>query len=183
MHTIHHTKAVILKSEPRGEYDKTWWLFTEDFGLVRAVTTGIRKPTAKLKSQLVEYAFVDVDLVQGRDVWRLVSATALYNPITDTRSPCVRPYVRALGTLVRFLVDEGEHRALFAHILEIARAMGSGLDPRAYDALAIWRILVHLGYIDGTITAPFTDAARSLDDAAITALVHTVNETIKQTHL
>ncbi len=184
MHTIHHTRAVILRSEPRGEYDKTFWLFTEDFGLVRAVATGVRKSSAKLRGQLVDYAFVDVDLVKGREVWRLVSATLLFNPISSTTSPLARPYVRTLATLSRFLIDEGEHPALFAHIEEVANVViEDGVDPKAYDALAIWRTLVHLGYIDGEIETPFADAVRTMTDTDTKALIATVNETIKETHL
>lgn len=184
MHTIHHTRAVILRSEPRGEYDKTFWLFTEDFGLVRAVATGVRKSSAKLRGQLVDYAFADVDLVKGREVWRLVSATLLFNPISSTTSPLARPYVRTLATLSRFLIDEGEHAGLFAHIEEVANVVTEdGVDPKAYDALAIWRTLVHLGYIDGDIGASFTDAVRVLDEASIKMLISSVNETIKETHL
>lgn len=184
MHTIHHTQAVILRSEPRGEYDKTYWLFTKDFGLVRAVATGVRKSGAKLRGQLVDYAFVDVDLVKGREVWRLVSATLLFNPIVSSTRPLARPYVRTLGTLSRFLIDEGEHTALFAHVQEVAHAVyEETVEPKVFDALAIWRTLVHLGYIDGDITASFADAARVLDEAEIKTLVTSVNETIKETHL
>jgi recombinational DNA repair protein (RecF pathway) len=184
MHTIHHTPAVILRSEPRGEYDKTYWLFTKDFGLVRAVATGVRKQGAKLRGQLVDYAFVDVDLVKGKEVWRLVSATQLFNPIRSSTSPLARPYVRTLGTLSRFLIDEGEHGVLFAHIQEVARAVyEETVELKVFDALAIWRTLVHLGYIDGAIEASFVDAAKLLDEHEVKAMVISVNETIKETHL
>ena len=183
MHTIHHTSAVILRSEPRGEYDKVYWLFTEYFGLVRAVATGVRKSAAKLKSQLVDYAFVEVDLVKGREVWRLVSARLIYQPLTDTTKPLARGYVRALATLARFIIDEGEHRALYAHIEEVAHSIDIEVDPRAYDALAIWRILVHLGYIDGHVERGFVQEVQALRESDIKALVQTVNDTITQTHL
>ncbi len=188
MHAIHHTKAVILKSQPTREADRLYWLFTEDFGLVVAVATGIRKPGAKLASQLVDYALVDVDLVRGRDVWRLVSATILLDPLRGKYdAPLARPYVRTLAALERFLIDEGEHPELFAHVEEVARAVEHDIDPTIFDTLAIWRIFVHLGYIAGAdetlFTSPFVSMSTSLIPSDTKQLIISVNQTIKETHL
>ena len=56
MHPIYHTKAVILRSQPVGEANKRYWLFTEELGLVVAVATGVRKHASKLAGQLAEDA-------------------------------------------------------------------------------------------------------------------------------
>lgn len=188
MHTIHHTRAVILKSQPSKEADKLFWLFTEDFGLVRAVATGIRKSGAKLVSQLVDYSIVDVDLVRGRDVWRLVSATAVHDPLHGRYdAPLARPYVRTLAALDRFLIDEGEHSELFGHITEIAHAVAHPIDPKTFDTLAIWRTLVHLGYIprgeEALFLSPFVQASALLTPLDTKRLIISVNNTIKETHL
>jgi len=191
MHTIHHTRAVIIKSQPSGEANKLFWLFTEELGLVVAVATGVRKHDSKLRSQLTEYTFITADLVKGKDVWRLVSATALFDPLGGhPQMPLARPYVRTLATLERFLVDEGVHTELFAHIEESARAVQTvTVEPAMFDALAIWRTLVHLGYIaieDGEIllfTTPFVDAIRLLDTPTTKKFVALVNATIRETHL
>ncbi len=191
MHTIHHTKAVIIKSQPSGESNKLFWLFTQEIGLVVAVATGIRKSGAKLKGQLVDYAFIDVDLVKGKDVWRLVSATLEFNPLADDPTQSLaRPYVRTLATLERFLIDEGVHEELFAHIRECALCLNTeGVDAKIFDTLAIWRTLVHLGYIaveeDEVLlfTASFQQTLASVDEPTIKKFIILVNESIKQTHL
>lgn len=204
MHAIHHTRAVILKSLPSKEGDKLFWLFTEEFGLVVAVATGIRKPGAKLASQLIDYSFVEADLVKGRDVWRLVSAVPLISPIAgNTRHPLARAYVRMLATLERFLVDEGVHTELFAHIYECAQLLHTergasvdgaphdpaGSDAKRFDTLAIWRTLEMLGYIavddaDVPLTKmSFVDALELLDEDRTRRMITAVNATIKETHL
>lgn len=188
MHTIHHTRAIILKSQPSKEADKLFWLFTEEFGLVRAVATGVRKSGAKLVSQLIDYTMVDVDLVRGRDVWRLVSATVVLDPLQGNYgAPLARPYVRSLTAIERFLVDEGEHGELFAHISDISRAVSSPISPRVFDTLAIWRTLVHLGYIPGgdevLFRSPFVETSAILTDTDIKRLIVSVNSAIKETHL
>lgn len=191
MHTVHHTKAVILKSQPSRESDKMFWLFTQEFGLVVAVATGVRKASAKLKGQLVDYAFIDVDLVRGRDVWRLVSATLEFNPLAnDPTQPLARPYVRTLATLERFLVDEGVHEELYSHIRECALCLNTeDIDPKAFDTLAIWRSLVHLGYIAieeseaKLFTLPFRTALTLINEPIMKRFIVLVNSTIKETHL
>lgn len=191
MYAIHHTRAVILKSLPSKEGDKLFWLFTEEFGLVVAVATGIRKPGAKLASQLIDYSFVEADLVKGRDVWRLVSAVPLMSPMSgNTRHPLARAYVRMLATLERFLVDEGVHTELFAHIYECAQLLHTEYEePKRFDTLAIWRTLEMLGYIavdDADVpltTMSFVEALELLDEDRTRRMITAVNATIKETHL
>jgi DNA repair protein RecO (recombination protein O) len=192
MHAIHHTRAVILKSLPSKEGDKLIWLFTEEFGLVVAVATGIRKPGAKLASQLIDYSFVEADLVKGREVWRLVSAVPIMSPVSGrTTHPLARAYVRMLATLERFLVDEGVHIELFFHIYECAQLVKEGMytDSKRFDTLAIWRTLELLGYIavedaDIPLTSmSFLKALELLDEDRTRRMITAVNATIKETHL
>jgi hypothetical protein len=191
MHTIHHTKAVILRSQPTRETDKMYWLFTEDFGLVVAVATGVRKAGSKLAGQLVDYSFVEADLVKGRDVWRLISATSICAPLAgQTQHPLARAYVRILGAVDRFVIDEGAHGDIFATLCEAGDMVGGAYtDAKRFDTLVIWRILVSLGYIGVDLldqqlyATPLLGALASLDDAQTKAMIERVNMTIKETHL
>ncbi len=186
MHTIYHTRAVILKSTPAREADKLFWLFTRELGLVVALATGIRKPESKLRAQLIDYTFVDVDLVRGKEAWRLVSGSEVANPLRES-GELARPYVRLLGALERFLVDEGEHPQLFAHVEEVAGLMREPLDPKLFDTLALWRALAHLGYIsvddESVFTLPFREALTRVNEEMRKRLVVEVNRAITQTHL
>jgi hypothetical protein len=191
MHTIHHTKAVILRSQSTRESDKMYWLFTEDFGLVVAVATGVRKAGSKLAGQLVDYSFVESDLVKGRDVWRLISATSICAPLAgQTQHPLARAYVRILGAVDRFVIDEGVHGDIFATLREAGDMVGGAYtDAKRFDTLVIWRILVSLGYIGVDLldqqlyATPLLGALASLDDAQTKAMIERVNMTIKETHL
>ncbi len=189
MHTIYHTEAVILKSQPQGESNKLYWLFTEELGLVRAVATGVRKGGAKLKGQLRDYGLVAVDLVRGKDVWRLTSARLILDPIERT-TDLARPYVRTLASLERFLGDEGSHPELFAHIRECAEYVSTGAaSAKVFDTLAICKTLAHLGYIalDESMTQYMTlslaEALEQIDEATVKRLIALSNEAIKETHL
>lgn len=75
-HHIYHTKALILGSRPKGEANKVFVLYTRELGLVHATAQSIRHSRSRLRYALQEYAYVHVDLVRGRDVWRVTSATS-----------------------------------------------------------------------------------------------------------
>lgn len=167
-----------------------YWLFTKELGLVRALATGVRKPAAKLRGQLTDYTFVDVDLVKGRDLWRLINARADFNPL-EINIPFARPYVRTLATVERFLIDEGIHEELFEHILECGQYLikEPEIDPKIYDTLAIWRTLIHLGYIaieeDETsyFGLSFKDSLNIVNEQTRKKFNILVNKIIKETHL
>lgn len=192
MHPIYHTKAVILRSLPVGEANKRYWLFTEELGLVVANAQGVRKSSSKLAGQLVDYSFIEVDLVKGRDIWRITSATNAHNPLSGSiRAPLARPYVRALATVERFLGGEGEqHSELFNHLEVCANCVIEGnFNPQVFDTLAIWRVLAHLGYIAvpednvGLFSSSFTDTFSILDSDTTKKMIREVNEAITYTHL
>lgn len=191
MHAIHHTRAVILKSAPAGEANKRVWLFTEEFGLIVAAVQGVRKPEAKLRGQIPDYAFISADLVRGKEVWRLVNAVLEYEPVRDhLRDPLARSFVRTLATLERFLAGEAPHAELFAHLEECATCLTEGgYDVSAFDTVCIWRTLVLLGYIavsdedDSLYTLPLGDAIHATDATIIKRLVREVQQAITETHL
>ena len=124
-------------------------------------------------------------------MWRLVSSVPISAPVSgNTTHLLARSYVRILATLERFLIDEGAHAELFAHIYEAAQVVQSTYaDAKRFDTLAIWRIIALLGYIaikdDMTDYAslPFHEALMMLDEATTKHMIATVNTTIKETHL
>ncbi len=78
---IYTTKAFLMKSVSTGEANKIYFLFTADLGLVRATAQGIRLEKSKLKGHLQDLYFVNVSLVKGKDLWRIVSAEAIYQDL------------------------------------------------------------------------------------------------------
>ena len=191
MHSIHHTEAVVLKSTIHGEANKRLWLFTREFGLVVASMQGVRKPGAKLASHSSDYSIIRVDLVKGREVWRLISAKVVKNPLEERmRESMARAYVRTLSALARFLVDEGVHEELYEHVLVSAEMLQEGgYDAKLFDALSLWRVFAHLGYIavveadELLFTLPLREAYASVTTAQHVRLMESVKTAIEQSHL
>jgi recombinational DNA repair protein (RecF pathway) len=201
MHTIHHTDAFILKVVPSGEANARAWLFTRSLGLVVAMVQGVRKSGSKLSMQLSEYAFATVDLVRGKDVWRLVNIAHTSNPFlgTDGATPTERytlgrSFVRTLAAVERFCQGEEAHEELFDHLVSCFEVIqmtpiDQPLDPKSFDALSLWKVLVLLGY--GAVPDPYQEffsfplstATRTLTPDTRTQLIREVNTIIKETQL
>ncbi len=77
----HHTEAIVVRSEPSGEANKRIWLFTREFGLVIAMVQGVRKPAAKLQSNITDYSVIAADLIRGKNTWRLISSKVIAVPL------------------------------------------------------------------------------------------------------
>ena len=75
MHHIYHTEGIILGSKNYGEAGKYYSIFTRDLGMIYASAQGVRKMSSKLRFILQDFSYVKVDLVQGRDFWRVTSAS------------------------------------------------------------------------------------------------------------
>ena len=75
MHHIYHTKGIILESRNFGEAGKYYSIFTRDLGLVHARAQGVRKMSSKLRFVLQNFAYLKMDLVAGRDIFRVTNAS------------------------------------------------------------------------------------------------------------
>jgi DNA repair protein RecO (recombination protein O) len=75
MHHIHHTEAIILGSKNYGEAGRYYFLFTKDMGLVYASAIGVRKMSSKLRFILQDLSYIKVDLIEGKDFWKITSAS------------------------------------------------------------------------------------------------------------
>ncbi len=190
MHEIYHTEGFIVKAIPLKEANMQIWLFTRELGLIVATVQGVRKPTAKLRSHLIEYTLVSADLVKGRDVWRLVSAEVIENPFVATYDELsARSFIRALSLVGRLCGEEGGEPELFDHMKESMSVLAlSQKEPKYFDTIVLWKILVILGYLplspneEVLFKTPLADLGESSSDT-IKLLIKNVEKAIKESHL
>ena len=62
------TQGIVLKQMPIGEADRILSIFTRDFGKVRVVARGVRKPTSKLAGHLEPLSHVAISVSRGRSL-------------------------------------------------------------------------------------------------------------------
>ena len=75
MHHIYHTEGIILSSRSYGEAGKHFHIFTRDLGMITASAQGVRKMSSKLRFVLQDFAYLKIDLVQGKNIFRLTNAS------------------------------------------------------------------------------------------------------------
>lgn len=152
-HHIYHTRGIILESSPVGESNRFYKIFTEELGLVGASAQSVREGKSKLRYTLQDLSFVTVDLVRGKEVWRIVSAGS-DRPLEAIKNDgaLLKLFARFCAFLSRMLQGEGRDQELFDEILRVADFLEKEIVAQelalSFETLVALRILVHLGYID-----------------------------------
>jgi DNA repair protein RecO len=152
MHHIHHTEAFILGSRPKGEDSKILILYTKELGLVYAHAQGIRKLSSKLRYVAQDFSRVDADLVRGKEIWRLTTASPVhsYAHIIHTR-PAERILAHIAALLMRLVPGEEANEEVFRTLVRtyalLEVEVKSAEEYRSLELLSVARILTALGYL------------------------------------
>ena len=193
MHHIYHTEGIILGSRNFGEAGRYYFIFTRDLGLVYASAQGVRKESSKLRFVLQDFAYLKVDLVAGRDFWRVTNAskTNKLEQITK-KSENLKVFANVARLLKRLLAGVEPNETLFADVLNglfILEKTEEGGDLRNIEAVIVLRILNNLGYIGGDevlqslIKSPFEDDLIFEVSKSRKQVLHKINKALKETHL
>ena len=193
MHHIHHTEGIILGSKSYGEAGRYYFIFTRDLGMIYASAQGVRKISSKLRFVLQDFSYVKLDLVRGKDFWRLTSASKT-NKLEDVskRPEALKVFVNVSRLLKRLLAGEDANENLFIDLLNgfsILEKYETTEDLRNIEAIMVLRILNNLGYIGGNevlktlIKSPF-EAELVLKVAESRAkILSEINKALQETHL
>ncbi|KKW47559.1 MAG: repair protein RecO protein, partial [Candidatus Kaiserbacteria bacterium GW2011_GWA2_58_9] len=79
MYQKYHTEALVLGNRERGENDRVFTLYTEEFGLVRARASAVRTEASRMRYALQNYSRARVALVRGKRGWRIGGAIPARN--------------------------------------------------------------------------------------------------------
>ncbi|HVM73319.1 MAG TPA: recombination protein O N-terminal domain-containing protein [Candidatus Paceibacterota bacterium] len=191
MYQKYQTDAIVLAAHEYGEADKTFALYTRDFGLVRARATSVRSEKSKMRYALQPYARANVSLVRGKSGWRAAGATAS-TAATGKDPKGVSAFARISELVVKLVHGEDHDEYLFDALAEAHQAlMREQVESVAtIEIVAVARILYALGYLSAEAleTALFTHTAYAdthLREAEVIqdALLLSINKALSQTHL
>lgn len=145
-HEIYTTKGFIISSESKGESDKTFFVFTEDMGLVRATASGVRKRESKLRYALQEFSFSEVSFVLGKQGWKIVNGTPLYTFSQKIEKSETK--VKTLRLLKKLCPQDESHPNLFHELVKAFLFMDEHalVSDKSMDALLALKVLSFLGY-------------------------------------
>lgn len=193
MHHIYHTEGIILGSKNYGETGRYYSIFTKDLGLIYASAQGVRKMSSKLRFVLQDFAYIRVDLVQGKDFWRVTSATKTNELEEITKLPKnLSVFSNIARLLKRLLAGVESNPELFTDVLNGLFVLEKAKDEeelRNIEMIIVLRILSNLGYIGGG--EEVQKLARSPLEAGLvyeiskqrSQVLSLINKTLKETHL
>ncbi len=138
-YSIHTTKGLIISQRALREADRVYSILTQDFGLVRAMATGIRKGHSKLRGALEPLSLSSVSLVRGKEFWRIISAE-LINKISSTEE-----ILKPLALLEKLVQGEAPNPELFNAVEMLTLSVNK--HDEMFEIHFVATILFHLGYL------------------------------------
>lgn len=152
MHHIYHTHGFILSSRNRGEANKMLTIYTREMGLVRASAQGIRLHKSKLRFTLQDFSYVNVDLVRGKELWRVTSAKHIASfPFARANSQSLLLITRVSQLLERLCNGEGPSEEIFDDFIQALYLLDDESmlvsSREALELHLVLRIMNRLGYI------------------------------------
>jgi recombinational DNA repair protein (RecF pathway) len=160
---------------------------------VYARAQGVRKLASRLRYVLSDYSYIKVDLVRGRDVWRITSASKTNSLESIKSNPNLLPTVANLSRLLyRLLRGEEANESLFADFLQGLHVLEtkSSLEEIAnLETVMVLRLLSNLGYIgdhahfEKLVKSPFEESLIYEMANHKQGAIREINRALRETHL
>lgn len=194
MHHIYHTHGFILSSRNSGEANKILYIYTKELGLVRASVQGVRLSNSKLRFALQDFSYAKIDLVQGREFWKVTSATSLDTFALVKSSEKSLALMASVSKLIeRLCVGEQSNEKIFHDLIEALSILNNFEIKddlrKALELHLVLRIMNSLGYIGDSeilidyLNSPFTeDQIEGLLSKRKSIISH-INKAIIESHL
>lgn len=158
-HHVYTTPGFVIDSRPNGEAGKLLYIFTRELGLVLAAAQGVRLGVSKLRYHTQDFSYANFSLVRGKEMWRLVGATAIEEssperlvPIAATMSLVYFLRARVFALLRRLLHGEEANEALFDTLVSfeqyISKSQIEDEDVEFVECIIVLQVLHALGYVE-----------------------------------
>ncbi len=147
-HAIYQTPAFILKTKNMRESNKLVFLYTQKFGLLYASMQSVRKLQSKMRYHVHPYSLVDVDLVSGRNIWRITGIHENISSFLFAETPWYRLLSLVSETLLRLCRGEEKNELLWNEIVIFFENIKDEYEIfiMEYEYIIMIRILYTLGY-------------------------------------
>ena len=182
-----------MGSKNSGEAGKYYYIFTRDLGMIYASASGVRKMSSKLRYVLQDFAYLKIDLVAGKDFWRVTNAskTNILEEITKQRAH-LEVFTNIARLLKRLLAGVEPNEALFIDLLDGLSVLEKAQtleDLRNIEAVIVLRIVNNLGYIgthetlENFIKSPLEESILFEASKNRRIILSEINKALKETHL
>lgn len=182
-----------MGSKNFGEAGKYYSFFTRDLGMIYASAQGVRKMSSKLRFILQDFAYVKIDLVQGKDFWRVTSASKTGKLEGLSKNREIFGVVSNIANLLkRLLAGVEKNENLFTDLAKGLAILEKAQTPKDIcdlEVIIVLRVLNHLGYIGGDETlqnlvkSPFAESMIFEVSKLRREALRQINKALKESHL
>ena len=188
-HVKYTTDAFVITSKENGEADRIFKLYTKDFGMIFAISKGVRHLKSKLNPHLGIGSKVKISLVKGKEFWRLIEAVRYEEKNTSIQSK--RHFAKIMAVVSRLVQGEEKNLEVYNSLLGLHESLFD-LSIKCLEGLeliASAKILSGLGYspseklFEKIFKLSFCeeDAIKALDEKSKIILM--VNNALSHSHL
>lgn len=190
MYNVYTTRGFVLGSIERGESNKVFLIYTENFGLVRALAQGVRLEASKLRYSIDDFVYGEFSLVRGRELWRLTGSSRIDGGSDDIATR--QTIARVLHLVRRLVHGEEKNELLFDALLSMHERSVSVSNSMlfAFELISLLRVLSALGYLGAITPLSPTIISGSITDHALENVssfrsdaLALVNGAIERSHL
>ncbi len=132
------TSAIVIGAYDSGESDAMLKLYTRDFGMIFALSKGLKK-SSKLRAHLMLGRVSDITLVKGREVYRVVGA----RESSEYKSINLKYFITVINRLVH---GEIKNIRLYDRIIKYGYV--KDVDTLTLKLAVSAELLIVLGYLD-----------------------------------
>ena len=194
MHHIYHTQGFIISSRNIGEANKMFTIYTRELGLVRALCQGVRLHKSKNRFSLQDFSYANIDLVRGKDIWRVTSAKGITSfPFAREKRESLLLIARASSLVNRLCDGEEANPIIFDDLIQAFYLLDDvNIETSSREALElhlVLRIMNSLGYIgDGELISKYLvssfnkDCVKNLLEERQSIIAH-INKALNESHL
>lgn len=182
-YAIYKTEAIILRVIPSGEASSDVVFFTREFGKITTRVQSARKIESKMRMHLTKYNHVVIDMVRGKNMWRLTGITTI-DPTTVFHDRGLLHAWHRMVSLAEFLIrGEEVHEELFNFFINMMHSSKIS-NTKALELFGVIHVLDMLGYWHGErLSKQLTEDVLEYCHHHTKTLVKMINESIEATQI
>lgn len=149
MTIYYRTKGFVFKKDDKGEADRVFSVFTEDFGKIEIRARAIRKINSKLRSGIDNFYFSEIEFVQGKNYKTLTDALTVENFFEKDNFEKKEILNKVAGLLDSFINGQEKDKKIFDLIKETFEKFKNSKIEKLEDLYYyfVWNFFSELGYM------------------------------------
>jgi len=146
MFNHYRTLGFILKKNDRGEADRVFTIYTEDFGKLELLAKGERKITSKLRGGLEVFFLSEIEFIQGKNYKTLTDSILIDNFKNLRKDLKILGILYKISEVLDILVKEAEPDEKIWNLLKEIFNKLNDIKPEIVYYYFFWNFLSFLGY-------------------------------------